>query len=204
MNSHYKQIPMKKVYPESYRRGFALPLIIIFIIILSFAGFVIYRTVINPPQKLTDVVLSPPTTEQIQEATKSPDATANWKTYTNIKYGYSVKYPPTWVYSFGKNSDSWVLFDISKQALDGDTEGGLIDIIVIDKVTEPLILDDARNVTVGKKIIKIGEIQGEQADFNYRIQSSVAYKGKTYSFNLSKPAELETYNQILSTFKFTN
>ncbi|PJE67671.1 hypothetical protein COU95_01115 [Candidatus Shapirobacteria bacterium CG10_big_fil_rev_8_21_14_0_10_40_9] len=27
-------------------------------------------------------------------ATPTPDETANWKTYTNTKYGYSIKYPP--------------------------------------------------------------------------------------------------------------
>ena len=26
----------------------------------------------------------------------SNDSTKNWKTYTNIKYGYEIKYPPTW------------------------------------------------------------------------------------------------------------
>jgi len=30
-------------------------------------------------------------------ATPTPDPTANWKTYTNTKYGYLIKYPKNWV-----------------------------------------------------------------------------------------------------------
>ena len=34
-----------------------------------------------------------PTPTPIVVATPTPDPTANWKTYTNTKYGYSIKYP---------------------------------------------------------------------------------------------------------------
>jgi len=30
------------------------------------------------------------------ELTPTPDPTADWKTYTNTKYGYSIKYPSNW------------------------------------------------------------------------------------------------------------
>ena len=35
-----------------------------------------------------------PTPTPVVVATPTPDPTANWKTYTNTKYGYSIKYPP--------------------------------------------------------------------------------------------------------------
>lgn len=34
----------------------------------------------------------------VVEATPTPDPTANWKTYTNAKYGYSIKYPEDMFY----------------------------------------------------------------------------------------------------------
>ncbi|HUS59959.1 MAG TPA: PsbP-related protein [Nevskiaceae bacterium] len=37
-----------------------------------------------------------PTPTPVVEATPTPDPTANWKTYTNTKYGYSIKYPEDW------------------------------------------------------------------------------------------------------------
>lgn len=52
----------------------------------------------------TYLVLNSKTQKQIQPnptpmvtATPTPDPTANWKTYTNAKYGYSVSYPKDWI-----------------------------------------------------------------------------------------------------------
>ena len=80
-------------------RGFAPILILCLIVALSVAGFVFYKTVIKPPEKLVDVQFTPPSEKQLQEATKSPDETvypdsigANWKTYKSDKSGWQVSY----------------------------------------------------------------------------------------------------------------
>jgi len=38
-----------------------------------------------------------PTPTLAPEPTPTPDPTADWKIYTNTKYNYQVKYPPTWM-----------------------------------------------------------------------------------------------------------
>lgn len=35
-------------------------------------------------------------TPEVLESTPTPDLTANWKTYTDERYGYSIKYPSDW------------------------------------------------------------------------------------------------------------
>lgn len=100
-----------RVYPEKYRRftlseyegGFAQILILCLILALSVAGFVLYKTVIKPPEKLVDVQFTPPSEKQLQEATKSPGETvhadagsANWKTYKDQTLAVNILYPSQW------------------------------------------------------------------------------------------------------------
>lgn len=41
-----------------------------------------------------------------QQTSSTTNETVNWKTYTNTKYGYSIKYPSEWEYKFGKGENS--------------------------------------------------------------------------------------------------
>lgn len=83
---------LARVYPESNRRGFAQIIIVAIILLLVGVGFFIFwRVKIVPRHSLNDVVISPPSGQQLIEA-----ETANWKTFTNTTIGYSVKYPPEW------------------------------------------------------------------------------------------------------------
>jgi len=56
----------------------------------------------------------------------TPDETANWKTYTNTKYGYSIKFPQTWEPNRGPGNLSDI--DLSDQRdvdfFDPDLPGG--------------------------------------------------------------------------------
>jgi len=74
---------------------------------LVFAGMQIGRNqaqVVSQPISTPRVIATPtsvaviPTEGEITTptliSTPTPDPTANWKTYTNTKYGYSIKYPP--------------------------------------------------------------------------------------------------------------
>lgn len=73
---------------------------VLLFISVSIAGFFAYQT-----QKLVAEVTGyreqlkqtlEPTTNNLQPSS-TPDPTADWKTYTNTKYGYSLKYPNNWV-----------------------------------------------------------------------------------------------------------
>lgn len=78
------------------QRGFA-PILIVLLIALGIGGYFVYKnysnnqTKVTPPQQIsqpsTSLVSASPVPSDTGEA-------ANWKVYTNIKYGYSFKYPP--------------------------------------------------------------------------------------------------------------
>jgi len=71
------------------------------IVFLSILGIILAVGLVFAGYKLGQRSIYPeldegPTPTPIVEATPTPDLTANWKTYTNIKYGYSIKYPLDW------------------------------------------------------------------------------------------------------------
>lgn len=77
------------------QKGFA-PIIILVLILLGVIGYFIYQN--TQLQKSNSNVTSPSTVPNanLLQSSPTPDPTVNWKTYTNTKYGYSVKYPSNW------------------------------------------------------------------------------------------------------------
>lgn len=66
------------------QKGLA-PILIVLFIALAVGGYLLY-------QKQQQTIQATPTPTSTPESTNSAE-TANWKTYTNIKYGFSVSYP---------------------------------------------------------------------------------------------------------------
>lgn len=70
------------------------PIFILAILILLLAvgaGGILLGKSLNTSQPSAQPTIAPAPT---QIPTPTPDVTANWKTYTNNKYGYSFEYPP--------------------------------------------------------------------------------------------------------------
>lgn len=134
------------------------------------------------------------------------DQTVGWKTYTNTQYGFEVKYPANWIMDVN-------LFSPNINNLTGPADG----------VFCPLELQDS-NSTNGLTGLKggciVGKTNGGSIDpeapialFQYTAQSSdCSFRGNLgidqagkycYNLTLTNQKYLETYNQMISTFKFT-
>ncbi|PIS13969.1 hypothetical protein COT65_01365 [Candidatus Shapirobacteria bacterium CG09_land_8_20_14_0_10_47_13] len=66
---------------------------LIVLIIVAIASFVLGRALPRGPE---GTLRGTPTTAILPTPTPTPDETANWKTYTNEKYQFSIKYPSDW------------------------------------------------------------------------------------------------------------
>lgn len=102
------------------QHGFVPMLIIIILAVAALGGYFVYQrsltslTSPTPKACTQEAKLCPdgssvgrtgPTCEF--SPCPTPDETANWKTYTNTKYRYSIKYPP-----------SWSLVELSSESID--------------------------------------------------------------------------------------
>lgn len=98
-NSQYAQ-PIRQTYyrQDQYKKGFASPLLLALIAILLIGGGVYVYVQNNQVNQATVV-------SQFSLATSS-EQTSGWKTYLNEKYGFAIKYPPTWVVSSDKQAIS--------------------------------------------------------------------------------------------------
>lgn len=124
-----------KTEPASQVKPFPIKPILAFIIVvsLSLTGYFIYQNMLLD-QKLQALIKN----QQATVVTPTPtpaDETANWKTYTNSKYLYSLQYPTN--YSVGTNGmdtghvneeDGILVVDTKK----GDTKAPYISIGVIN------------------------------------------------------------------------
>ena len=151
---------------------------------------------------------------------QQPNETASWKTYTNTQYGFEIKYPKDW--QIGYQSNSFAHF--YKGTLHGTIgEGAELNIFFnIDNLTlENLIKytqrpDDQRedfNINGIKAVKLIGKIY-QPTEVPIPIEKSLEEKLLVVKDNVKFEIiidalgqdyqnYLETFNQIISTFKFT-
>jgi len=128
--------------------------------------------------------------------------TENWKTYTNTKYYYSVKYPDDW--NFKEDSNVYVYF-YPKNESNYQTA---ISIWTTDKNTifNPVIGGEyriVRNILINEQKIDIKKYKKGPPD--YYIKASIKNGDNTFNFRYSNHLnkKYEPYfDQILSTFKF--
>lgn len=179
---------------------------VVLLILLGSAGYYVYALnfASSPQAPAAAPTVAPPS------PTPTPDITTNWKEYINTKYGFTMKYPPEWVYALGKGGDSQIVFETNAQALEAATKSGAVIITITSETTTPLIKEDARNKIASTKTLQIGGYPGEQAVFQDAanptgttfIQSATAYNGKAYYFNLNEVALQTIYDHMLQSLAF--
>lgn len=161
-------------------------------------------------------------TPKATTTTSATDETANWKTYTNEKYGFSFKYPGDWTYKTNAGTETLLtigLFPPSK------TEGYEYfgDITINVENSNGLTLEDFAkeknyasateiewNSTAESEPINISGVSGiKYPQIAGMMPSTISIvKSGNYVYEIQdiKPSHQQDgiYDQILSTFEFTN
>jgi hypothetical protein len=195
---------------KSNSKGFA-PIIILILLVLVGVGAYYFGTLKNKIVSVistpTPVVSAQPSSSPIVIPTAKPtvkpttDPTVNWKTYKNPDF--SFKYPSGWALGQGT-------------AIVSDVAGAGITVFTKDMpmYNECMKLD--KTDTVNGKMVKYysyiysGEMCSNQADIgNYEVWVTKAggdgfQPGIIYMYNTTIfPKSFSIFQQILSTFKFT-
>lgn len=170
-------------------------ILIVILIAVGLGGYLIYQKQLKP------IPLPQPTT---QPSPSSADETVNWSSDD----GYSIRYPSTWYILF---CGSAVILDPKPLSSCATDSPGTLIISVSNKTGDSLIRTGKEFKVVSRNTLTIGGEQGERV-ITEKIEAApgadkimvaaVEYKGKIFTFNLQDITQEETFNQILSTFRF--
>lgn len=139
-----------------------------------------------------------PTSTQVLIATPTPNPTANWKTYTNTKYKYSIKIPPDWGQISAHTGEVLPgLTSDSSSELIGDGRGfspQAIEIEVKSNFTKEQFLKEHKQTTVECRETEEDKILCGYTRFLIQKDEDL--------YTISDVRGLSNFDQILSTFKF--
>lgn len=151
------------------------------------------------------------------------DSMGSWKTYTNSQYGYSVKYPEGWYFKDyrGATDDmllSYVVFsDKPLSSERGELELLQSIVIMVENRAfeearslfqyEPLISPPSETeVIVGevKALKQSGVVVGDVVGKVQEIRVLIPQDNRVYTLVIMGGTHLSVFDQMLSTFRFTD
>lgn len=201
------------------QKGFAGIFVLVLALVIAVAGGAYYLGRVSTKPQLTKTQQPAQITQTIPSPTISPtpDPTANWKTYINNEYKYSVLYPD--FVTFKALGSGNVIFYYKKDELKSrpDVElpayytNGLHFYFRSDPATEA-----PKHELPGRPVqeVKINNAKGVKiadSDLDYYLSSEIRDNSirviylslKAYQTEEEIGERLKIYNQILSTFRFT-
>lgn len=186
------------------------------LILLLVAGGAYYLGMKNngkPVQQTSEL-----TSQVVSQPTQPTDETANWKTYTDAKNGFSFKYPNDWdTYPFsgimiiapqdvvasakklqgGVDGGKWMVSDLQVKQSSSTFTSDAYQSIVPSKITVGGKEGTLYTITVTKPS-PLGEV-GDKV-----LTVEVSVNGKFIQYDLLDAKYQSVFNQILSTFQFTD
>lgn len=205
---------------KNSQKGFVLPLLLIIIAALLVAGGAYVYVQNKQTNQMSDVTLPDQTTPTAQT---SNTQTADWKTYTNSQYSFSFQYPANLEFNSYESSPGVFTFQVSKTKtptrIECNTEFSFSGSVFDKKIVSTSIVSDTVKRQYNDSLSYTQENIGGKVVMVEKKTLGVCGSGDIITwtepsgrfvvlFNL-QPSEVDlssdyknTYNQILSTFKF--
>lgn len=195
-------------------------LLVFAIVLVGTLGYLVWQQ--NNEADTTDY--SAPTTAKKTNSEENTEAitdeTADWKTYTSSRDGYSLKYPGNWEYNEeGETQLSLELREKNKNySIEGsDTYAIGISVFANSKNETAMQIANGRKVSLGTNVgtvtiteLKIGSEDAVQISDYLQTATIMVKNGKQYWIvkpTFSEPNDTlisSVYKKLVTTFKFTN
>lgn len=202
------QIESSPVFPEKSKNNNSLIYLIIIFILLAIIGFLSFKYVFGE-KLMSSFLLATPTIQAVATPTVAVDPTANWKTYSNNKFNFSIKYPSD---MYLADIERLNLVVIQKEPIDLALRthpylGALT--IKYGAQSIPLEWLNGHNTTIGGVLAYLQGNRNISSESNYYFSEiTVSRSSIIYDINFpnldNKGNHDKIFDQILSTFKFTN
>lgn len=201
----------------------------LFIMTFILTGGIFIGRYLNTSQNIPVKEIVPtPTLYPSPTVTSIPDPTANWKTYMDGRFNFSVKYPGEWnTLPFPDNWEpgAWLILAYSSDSKTSSIEGKISGVVegqstafmvsVYNK--SQVTVKNLENLALGKNSEKteqtINQIKGlliVNEERTNAIEKLFVIEKEDYTFVIQlfwrkgKLEDEKTLDRILSTFKFTN
>lgn len=189
-----------------------IPLIAAIVLVIVMIGLISY--VLAAKTKPTSQ--SPTISPSLTQPSPTIDPTANWETYVNPVYGYSVKYPPDWTnanYCQGCTNADPVNHKVGRFFnIDGTNKTAIVlEIIPTTSTTYEIQTNIIKNYSWSNKIVENIYIDGSPGmkmlgnDTVNLKKAAALFQREQYIYKLQTWGnQVDEFDKILSTFKFTD
>lgn len=194
---------MSKSKPSSWH----LATLAAIVVIISAVGIVFYLNFSKTKVQNTEQIIleTIPTPSKIP--TKTNISTKNWKVYTNNNFRYSFKYPPDWIFPQQEVYGSVPYGNrvlISPPTTNGKFDQFNISVYILDETPE--IVEYWKNNLMNPKKTLVDGFEGRTGNLYSASSISTVINHNSKIWDISASPEnsdkIDTYFQILSTFKF--
>ena len=211
--------------PPSSHKGLLLLACVLLVLLLGGAGYLFMNMQQPKAVMQKKVMMKPsPTIKPTITPMASPSAmasdSANWKTYTSLDKTYTIQYPlDTFVRYICPNEELTLTKRLGSEKEDEMTmptcaRDGLYNIEVITRDQPPTPQQSDEYYSVTKKDITVGGVPAQQytttqikeplgSGISFSEDTYVPYKNKVYQLHVGSKDLLQTFDQMLPTFKFT-
>lgn len=207
--------------PNKRKNEFATILIIVVVCAILFGaiGYVIGNKKTTTPEVPVEPTITDDQTSPVVDETATADVTANWKTYTNDQFGFSIKYPSDYTGNIASGYSENDGVTIDSPSTGGYEQPHLVNVEAqkssqnfddyIASAAKDSLFAEATKITFAGQPAYEGVESGMVTSYgiitekNGNIFTIVLDTGLVDGLAKNKAAISDIENQILSTFQFT-
>lgn len=136
-------------------------IVILALVLISGVAYGGWKILSKPEPAIKVPITESPTLKPLLQT--EPDQTADWKVYTDKKYGYEIKYPPKWALKQPSAFGDVSFYDPEFVLKTDWLRGGMVNILILKNSNRFALEDFVNKITRTTHVVAQGSIAVENA-----------------------------------------